>query len=358
MRVAHAAPMVGAFFMLWSGAGAARAEADDLEVLYRAEMEMAAAQLRMKPDQVDDRLALTVVATGVTWQPSAGGVSLFRQGQKHLEYTGWAGRIEGFRAAARGRDARAEFAFALSLVLDPAPDPAIWRNAFAAAARYGASFDTVLIGIITAPSRVPFLASLQYAAADTLIWRADTRHTQFWLSLVDSRDSYLRSRAIAAIGILAYDPSATGTTSPGTTTSGLLMPVRESPISAAQRRMFEDVLLRASSDRSYRVRAAAALGLGLVGGPDARSKLTRLVRDSSYVVVPGAPAGMRRLAFPVREAAANALKRYGLNVPPSGGDYGDKEFRQAVRGCRDVTKDTAGMRKGVTSKVRFYDGYW
>ena len=358
MRTCIRALPLAAVTMLLTAGPVRSAGAVDLEVLFRAQMEMAASQLRMNPRDVDDRLALAAAATGITWQPKAGGVALFREGARQLEYTGWAGRIEGLRSAIRAGDARAECAFAISLVLDPAPDPGTWQDAFGRVSRYGDGFDTVLIGIISAPSKVTLLPNLQYAAADTLVWRADPRHTQFWLSLADSKDSYLRSRAVAAIGIIAYEQRVEGAPTGSASIPGLLVPVSEAPISAAQRRVFMDVLLRAAGDRSYRVRAAAALALGLIGGAEARDRLTRLVRDASYLVVPGAPPGMRRLVFPVREVAGNALQRFGLTVRPSGGDFGAREFRQATRGGRDVTRETGGMRKGVTSRVRFYEGYW
>jgi HEAT repeat protein len=323
----------------------------DLETLFRAEIELAAPKLGLKTRDLDPKLALALAASGVSWQPSSDGVALLRQQGKHWVYTGWSGRWQGLRAATASGDRRTEFAFALSLVLDPAPDREKWMHAYAAVSQYGTGLDSALMGIVGAPSNLPLLPSLPYAAADALVWRYDTRHTQFWLSLADSRDAYLRSRAIAALGLIA----CTDTRSP---IEQLLIPLRQSAISAAQRLMFEDLFLRAAGDRSYRVRAAAALALGLLGSDAARERLIRLARDPAYVVLSGRAGGTRRIAFPVRDVAGSALRRYGVVVRPSGGELDDREVRRATRGCRDVTKDTGGMMRGVTSGVRFYDGYW
>ncbi|MBM3495459.1 MAG: hypothetical protein FJX72_14225, partial [Armatimonadetes bacterium] len=245
----------------------ATVQAADLEALFRAEIEMAAHNLRMNPRDLDDSAGLALAASGASWKPTAGGMPLLRQDGRRVAYTGWAGRREGLGAARAAGDARTEFAFALSLVLDPAPDAALWRQAYGVVARYGDGLDAALIGTIGAEDRLPLLPSLRYAAADVMVWRADPRHTQFWLTLGESRDAYLVSRAVAAMGIICYAVHPVGSSRDGgsreqTTPSamdGLLAPVREWPISAIQRRIFESAISKAATDRSYRVRAAAAL---------------------------------------------------------------------------------------------------
>lgn len=340
---------------------AATAGVPNLETLFRAEIELAAPKLRLDPNRLDPKVALALAASGVTWNPSVNGHGLLRQERKRWVYSGWAGRWEGLQAASASSDARTEFAFALSLVLDPAPDRDKWMHAMRLVSRYGDGLDAALIGIIGAPDNVPLLPQLQYAAADALVWRCDTRHTQFWLSLTDSSDSYLRSRAIAAIGLMSYTTDgslADSHSAAGVPFEGLLVTLRPWPISAAQRLMFEDILIRASTHGSYRVRAAAALALGLMGGEEARKRLIKLAKDSAYIVTSPRSGGVRTVVFPVREVAAAALKRYGVMIRPSGGTFSDREFRTATRGCRDVTRDTRGIKKELRSDVRFYDGRW
>ncbi len=334
----------------------------DLEALFRAEIELAAHKLRLDPGKLDPKLALALAVAGVTWSPASDGNLLIKQEGKNWTYSGWAGRWEGLLSASASADARTEFAFALSLILDPAPDAAKARHAFGIVSRYGDGLDLALMGIVGAPRNVPLIPSLQYAAADALVWRCDTRHTQFWLALADSGDSYLRSRAIVAIGLVAYSANPAASGAAGRTGhvpfEGLIVPVRESPISAAQRLMFKDVLIKAADHRSYRVRAAAALALGLMGGDEARDRLVRLAKDRTYIVTSARSGGMRTIVFPVRDVAAAALKRYGVIVRPSGGTFNDRDFRTATRGCRDVTRDTSGMVRGLRGGLRFYEGLW
>ena len=332
-------------------------EGPALETLFRAEIELVAHKLRLKPERLDPKLALALAASGATWNPSSGRAALIKTEGKRSVYTGWADRWQGLQAASAAADARTEFAFALSLILDPAPDRTKATHAMQIVSRYGDGLDLALMGIIGAPDNVPLLSRLQYAAADALVWRYDTRHTQFWLALTDSADTYLRSRAVAALGLIAYTEGDRRGSGRGPL-QRLLLPVRESPISAAQRLMFSEILLRSAGHKSYRVRAAAAFALGLVGGDKAHSRLIQLAKDRAYVITSAGPGGMRTVAFPVRDAAAAALRRYGVVVRPSGGTFNLRDFRTATRGCWDVTRDTRGMKKDLRGGIPFYDGVW
>jgi hypothetical protein len=346
-----------------------QAPASDLKTVFRAEIELAARNLRMRPGDLDEPVALAAAASGVSWRPVSDGIPLLRASGKHLAYTEWEGRRHGLAFAERTGDTRSAFAFALSMVLDPYPEGVGWRDAYGHVSRYGEGLDAVLVGVLIAPDRVPLLPSLSYAAADVLVWRADPRFIQLWLGLAESGDPYLRSRAIAALGLIAYDPAdqadatsdrvARNAEGPaGAALGGLLAPVRAWPISATQRRIVEDVVERAATHGSHRVRAASAMALGLAMTNRARELLLRLAKDPAFVCGPADVSGRRHVEFPVRDVARAGLTRHGLNVARSGGLMAPSEIRQATRKCRDVTRDTSGLRKDRSSRVRFYDGSW
>lgn len=325
-----------------------------LRALFRAEIELAATKLRMKPADLDPDVAFALAATGVTWRPSAGGVDLIRSERRQVAYAPYAERVRGYTAARNG-DPRVRASFALSLLLDsPEDGQGLWKEAYDGLQVHGKDLDSILVGILSAGDRYPLLPRLTYSAADVLVLRIDPAQLPLYLAMASSKDTYLRSRGVAALGILTCsDRSAAQGAIPG-----LRVALRAYPISASQRAMFCGILEDAARDGSYRVRGAAALGLGLSDHDGARRILQRLARDPAYLLTEGATAGSKRVRFPVRATAEAMLGRLGFPVAGSGGDFSGRALREATRGGRDVTKDRRGMKKEMAETVPFHPWGW
>ncbi len=339
--------------LLFALAAPARAAAPlDAVALFREEIVDVNAQLKWRGGKLPDETLLAAAATGVSWRPDVSGAPLFREERKVLRYTTPELRLRGFSAARRGGDDKAAFAYALSLVLDPAPSGLGWLDAYDYLCQYDDSFDKVLIGVLQAPDKLPLLASYQYAVADVLVHRGSVRLLAMLLTLADSGDVYLRSRAVAALGVAANRQRGAGAG------GGLHVILRQQTLSAGQRRMVDAVLQRAAGDGSVRVRAAAALALGLAGDEDAIPLLERLMKDPACLRTPAGGKDRMTLAFPVRAEAAAALARLGREQAPVGGTFQGSELKKALRGTADVSKELAPRRGVKTSGVTFHDGVW
>lgn len=333
----------------------ATAQPEDLQKLFKTELGLAATKLKLKPDSLDDDVGLAVVCSGVSWRPSAGGFELFTGAGSRLAYTGWQGRYQGWQAARSSRDELARFAFAFSLVVSPGgAREEVRQEAYADVDRYGDGWTRVLVGVMGADDRIPFLHTLAYSAADLLVLRADPRDFPLFVSMAGSADKYLKSRGITALGVLCW------TERPAWKSSivGFRFEPRDVAISARLRSMCHELIVDAADDRSYRVRAAAALAMGMAGFDDAPERLQRLLRDKAYLSYAGSEKGIRQIVFPVRATAAAALQRFGYPATAGGGVLRDKELKAATRGGKDVTHDTKGLKRGMSSDIRFHNWEW
>lgn len=339
-------------FVLLGVAAACGAAPRDVVALFRDEIVNATAQIKWRGPRLSDETLLAVAASGIGWRPTAGGVDLVRAEKKALRYASPEARLRGYAAAASAGDEKAAFAFALSLVLDPPPSMSGWSGAFARLAAYDDGFDRILIGILQAPEHLPLLPRYEYAAADVLVYRGSVRLLPLFLTLVDSKDDYLRSRAVAGIGVAACRRDYTAPP------PGLLFAPHAQTLSAGQRRMVADALERAAADRSARVRAAAALALSLAGGDDQIPLLERLMKDPACVRTNVGRKDRAELTFPVRAQAAEALAGMGREQAPVGGVYEGIELKRALRGTVDVSRELAHRRGAKTSTVRFHTGDW
>jgi hypothetical protein len=193
----------------------------------------------------------------------------------------------------------------------------------------------------------------------------------------------LRSRAVAALGIVAYRKKNPQETDP---LPGLRVPLRENLLSATQQRLIQEVLHRAAEDKNYRVRAAAAFAFALAGDESDVPLLEKLAKDRTYLLTAvgaegaakGGERGAHRIVFPVRAQALLALARLGkassVPVPgkrrpnteplddPSqeieGRVLQGKALHEAERGGNSQTGDYGDVRKDQASRVRFYTGAW
>jgi hypothetical protein len=324
--------------------------ADSATMLFREEILDAPARIGWKGPALDDDTRFAVAATGLTWLPEVNGTLLILNDKKDTRY---ADAEERFRAFARLRSTgnkREAFAFALSLLLDPPASEAGWVAANQYLASYGDDVDHALAGVLQAPEKLPLLPDYQYAAMDSLTRRASARMLPLFLSLSESSDRYLRSRGIAALGIVAYQAGPGRDVVPG-----LLATPRENSISAVQSRLISQAIRDAANDKSWRVRAAAALALGLMRSEDELPILEKLARDQTYLST-GSKAD-RVVVFPVRAQAVASLARFGKDASLPTRATG-RDADKAARGGQDVTKDMSDVRRDQISRVRFNEIKW
>lgn len=347
---------LGAFLLITlNAAGSAAQSGGGLTDLFRTEIELAGAKLKLKGPALDAEVALALAATGASWRPTSGHAALFVQEGKTLKYADWRDRLRGFQSAQTTGDRRAAFCFAFSMVVDlPETERRLWDTSYAHVAQFGGDVDRLLVGILSASDRLPLLHRLSYSAADLLVLRTAVEHIPLYLNMAESKDTYMRSRGVAALGLLCYTPSP----KEASPLRGLHVRLQEYPISAAQRSIFREVVNRASTDRSYRVRAAAALALGLSDFDGARARLQRLAEDRAYISSPGRDRSHRRIVFPVRETAGCGLQRLGISASDGGGEFAGADLRAATRRSRDVTRDMGGLRPDIRSAVRLHDWAW
>jgi HEAT repeat protein len=336
---------------------AAQAFGQDAIALFREEMMDAPVKIGWRGAPLEDETRLAVAASGLSWKPVWNGQPLLRTERKGVIYADAAQRREAFEAAARANAPKFAFAYALSLVLEPpAQDERTWLEAFRYLSRYDAEFDRVLIGVLQAPSKLPLLPVYDYAAADVLMHRASSRLLTLFLTLSESSDRYLRSRAVAALGIVAYRERPGS----GNRVAGLAVALRENSISAVQQRIIYEQVRKAAEDKNYQSRAAAAFALGLMGDERDIPRLERLMRDPAYLSLPTDERETRRIIFPVRTQAAAALARFGQRAETGNGLFAGRALREATRGGKNVTNDYGDLRRDrrslVPSLLRFTEG--
>jgi hypothetical protein len=122
--------------------------------------------------------------------------------------------------------------------------------------------------------------------------------------------------------------------------------------------MIHEQLTRAAGDGSYRVRAAAALALGLGGDDGDIPELKKLAADRAYLLLPADRKDQKQVVYPVREAAAAGLRRLGEPMESPRETLAGKALLKATRGGKNITSDFGGMRRDLHSDVRFHAGYW
>jgi HEAT repeat protein len=320
----------------------------DAQQLFRQEYGEVPKQLRLKESDLSDETRFALAASGISWRAGIVGTPLLVGEKKNARFGDPAGRAHAFRRATQAGPVKEAFAFALSLVLDrPEKDDTTWKAAYDHLDAYGPDFDRALIGVLQAPEKAPVLPHYQYAAMDALVLRAAPRLLPLFLALAESDDRYLRSRAVVGLGVIGYRrvPGA------AETIEGFSVPVREYGISAVQQQMIAEAVRKASEDGNYRVRAAAALALGLIGGAEEQARLQKFAKDKAYRSLGvGGDKRAREVEFPVRWQAMKSLARFGEDKVAKWTDFGRgsypvRDAGKLTRGGKDVTKDQDGLRK-------------
>jgi hypothetical protein len=261
-------------------------------------------------------------------------------------------REAAFEAARRANLTKESVAFGLSLLLDPGQEAAgVNQKALAYLESLGVEIDRALLGILQAPERLRGLPAYYYPAADLLAYRASPRLLPFLLHLANSDDVHLRGRAILGLGIVAYqersgDPSDW---------AGRVVwsPLREYGLSVGERRLIAKEIREAADSDRYRLRVAAALAAALVAEEESLPLLQKLAKDRAYTLSPAErdKRAPRHLVFPVREAAAAGLARYGIQVDPGGGEYAGTPRDKATRGGSDQTNDRHNLRRDAACQI-------
>jgi hypothetical protein len=312
-------------------------------------------KLKWRGPDLSDETRFAVAFCGLSWEPASVGTPLYARGKTGAAFANSVDRLKGFQEAQAAGRHKIAAPFALSLVLDPGTlDRAAWKRAFDYLDQFGEDFDAALVGVMQAPAKMEPLPEYLYAATDALVLRASPRLIPLFLTLADSDDAYLHSRAVAGIGIAAYR-AREGAES---TYPGIQIALKEASISAAQRRIIAETLQRASEDPSYRVRAAAAMAIGLIGEDSDLPLLEKLAKDRAYLSIAAPPKGSREIIFPVRMQAAASLARFGKKIDSGGGILSGQQLRKATRGARDVTRDHSGLHRELLGRVSFHTGPW
>ncbi len=326
----------------------------DMIKLFRDEAAHAPQRLKWRGRELEDETRFAVAASGLTWSPMIGDNSLLVSDKKGIHYADLAVRVKGFHNAKSQDEEREKFAFAISLVLTATDSgDTVTKEALSYLKRHGEAYDRVLLGIIQSPDRLPLLSEYLYSAADLLVHRTSMRLFPIYLTLADSKDSYLKSRGIVALGILGYRTSA------GRPDDYVVnVELRENGISAVQRRLISQLLERASDDRSFHVRAAAAFAYGLIGESDSLTGLEQLAKDRAYVVTSAPDKQTKTILFPVRHEAVIALRRLGRSVAEGSGTFHGKELNNVLRGTQDITVDNSEIRRGLPFGLPINVNHW
>jgi len=261
-------------------------------------------------------------------------------------------REAAFEAARRANLTKEAVAFGLSLLLDPGQESAgVNQKALAYLESLGVEIDRVLLGILQAPERLRGIAAYVYPAADLLAYRASPRLLPFLLHLANSDDVHLRGRAVLGLGIMAYQAR------PGEPSdwAGRVVwsPLREYGLSVGERKLIAKEIREAADSDRYRLRVAAAQAAALVADDESLPLLQKLAKDRAYTLSPAErdKRAPRRLVFPVREAAAAGLARYGIQVDPGGGEFAGKALDRARRGGDDQTNDRRNLRRDAACQI-------
>jgi hypothetical protein len=238
-------------------------------------------------------------------------------------------------------------AFSLSLLLEPdreASRPDEKQIEYLKA--QGVDIDRVLLGILQSPERLRGLPTYYYPAADLVAYRASPRVFPMLLQLSDSSDVYLRARALLGLGLAAFRPR---NSDPGDWYRGMVYNApQEYGISTGERRLIDKALRDGAASDKYRLRASAALGMGLTGDDDYTTILHKLSKDRAFVLTEetGERSKSRRISFPVRMAASASLQRLGISTDPGPlGVFSGRELDRAKHGGSDETNDRRGLRK-------------
>lgn len=263
-------------------------------------------------------------------------------------------REYAWEAADKANLRREAIAFALSLYLAPDLEN---QTPHTEALNYlqanNVDLDRVLMGVLQAPDKLHGLPAYAYAAVDLLTARVNLKLLPFFLLLAESEDSYLRSRSIFALGTLAYQNGEAQDNAWAERVLGRRP--REYGISSTDRKRVEKLVREGLEHDRHRVRAAAVLAYALMAPPQAQQQLQKMLKDRAYILmVPkDAPVNtkIRRIEFPVREAAALALERFGINTETISGDYEGKAFDKAKRGGQDQTNDRRDLRQKYASPI-------
>ncbi len=276
--------------------------------------------------------------------PSLKGVETARANRRFREAALEAAQHAGLK--------REVVAFSLSLLLEPGMDaPGVDAERMKALARLGIDIDRILLGILQSPAKLRGLPAYTYAAADLLTYRASPRLLPFLTRLAGNDDVYLRSRAVTGLGILAYHirPSDSG----DWPRRLIDVPLRETSVSASERKLIDRAVKDALNSDRYRLRIAGIVALTLLGEEDSPLLLQRLTKDHTYILA--APNGerdkTRHLFFPVWAAAAAGLSRYGAKLEVGGGELSGKEMDREKRGGKDETNDRRNLRRDVVSQL-------
>jgi HEAT repeat protein len=345
-RAAFAVTFLASFYAL----PAAATSGEDAVRLFRGEVVDAAARLDWNGPALSDETRFAVAATGLSWMPVVDGTPLIVREKRSARYEDAESRFRAFSRLRSSSSKKEAFAYALSLLLSPPDSEAGWVAANTFLSPYGDDVDRALVGVLQAPEKLPLLTDHQYAAMDSLVRRASPRLLPLFLSLSESSDRYLRSRAVAALGMISYNAGPDRSV-----VYGLKAEVRENSISAVQRKLIAEAIRQAANDKNWRVRASAALALGLIADPDDVATLEKLSKDRAYVVAGERPN--RTVAFPVRAQAAASLTRFKreavLPIRAEG-----READKAMRGGQNVTRDTSDVRQDQASRVRFNEIDW
>lgn len=323
---------------------------DDASRLFREEVVDAHARLGWKGAPLSDETRFAAAASGLSWMPEAEGAPLIVRDKRGAVYSDAESRYRTFLRLRSSERKKEAFAWAFSLLLDPPDSEAGWVAANDGLRPYGEDVDRALVGVLQSPEKLPLFRQYEYAAMDSLTRRASPRLLPLFLSLAESSDRYLRSRAVAALGMIAYTPGPNRDTVPG-----LHAALRENSISAVQMRLISEAVSRAAADKNWRVRAAAALAIGLMRSEDDLPLLERLARDRAYLSR-GSKAD-RTVVFPVRQQAAASLSRFGRQAP-LGDRAAGRDADKLARGGQDVTKDSSDVRRDLTRRVRFNEIAW
>jgi HEAT repeat protein len=247
-------------------------------------------------------------------------------------------RADALMAAQKAGLTKEAIAFGLSLVLEPGPDAeSVDQPVMDYLEHAGVDIDRVLKGILEAPDKLHGLPAFLYPAADLLAYRATPRLLPILLHMANSEDVYLRSRAVLGLGIVSYAPRPADPA--GWTSKILMRPLREYGLSSSERQLIAKQIRDAANSDKFRTRSAAALALGLIGAEDSIQLLEKLAHDRAYLATEIDGTKTERLLFPVRSAAALSLERFGIIMPPGGGELSGKALAQARKGGMDKTSE-------------------
>jgi HEAT repeat protein len=287
------------------------------------------------------------------YQPRAEGKRDSRESAENVSDSNRLFREGAFDAARRAGLQKEAIAFALSLLLEPGTEsPGVHVAALRYLDQSGVDMERVLVGVLEAPEHLRGLTAYTYAAADLLVLHATPHLLPIFVQMSESDDAYLRARALLGLGEIAYQARPGDHNGWG----DRIVPaaLHEYGISNGQRKLILQKARDAANDGHYRLRAAAALALGLMGIDDALPILHKLAKDRAYTISPPMNERTdrpRRLRFPVREAASAALARYGVDVDPGGGELEGRALDAARRGGQDVTNDRSRLRHDVVSAL-------